>query len=56
MAKKDDKTRTYPINYFLKDLDRPEGVKRMMRDLFKGRSKTLEEWQYADDKLNNRRC
>lgn len=53
---KTKEVRTYPIDVYLKDCERPEGVKRMMMDFFRGRSKTLEEWKYADDKLNNRRC
>lgn len=57
MAKdKIDSTRTYPIDVFLKDLKRPEAIKRMMRGFYKGQSKTLEEWENADDLLNNRRC
>lgn len=51
-----DKNRTYPIDYFLKDSKRPEAIKRMMRDFFKGKSKTLEEWTYADKQINERRC
>ncbi len=53
MAKEE---RTYPIDYFLKDSKRPEAIKRMMRDLFKGRSKTLAEWENADKTINERRC
>ncbi len=51
-----DKKRTYPIDYYLKDTNHNESIKRMMRGFFKGRSKTLEEWKYADDKINKRRC
>jgi len=54
MAK--EKKRTYPVDYYLQDTDHPEAIKRMMRGFFKGRSKTLEEWKYADDKINKRRC
>ena len=46
----------YTINYYLKESKHPEEIQRMMRDLFKGRSKTLEEWKYADEKINKRRC
>ena len=57
MAKdKIDSTRTYPIDVFLKDLKRPDAIKRMMRGFYKGQSKTLEEWENADNLLNNRRC
>ena len=56
MAKAKDKTRTYPVDYYLKDSKHPEAIKRMMRGFFKGRSKTLEEWANADKKINERRC
>lgn len=46
----------YTINHYLKESKHPEAIQRMMRDLFKGRSKTLEEWKYADEKINKRRC
>ena len=51
-----DVTIRYTINHYLKKSKHPEAIQRMMRDLFLGKSKTLEEWEYADKTINERRC
>jgi len=46
----------FTVDYYLKDSEHPEGIKRMMRDLFKGQNKTLKQWKTADEETNTRRC
>lgn len=55
MSKEKDK-RKYPVNFYLKESKRPVQIQRMMKDLFRGQVKTLEEWENADNQINNRRC
>ena len=48
--------RPVPINTYLKTTKLSEPIKVMMRDLYKGLSKTLEDWNKLDEAVNNRRC
>lgn len=49
--------RKYVIDVFLRSdkCKRPEDIKQMMRDMFRGRVETLEEWARIDKNVNDRR-
>lgn len=46
----------YTMDFYLKDKDHPEAIKRMMKQLYKGKSKTMTEWETIDKNMNERRC
>jgi hypothetical protein len=48
--------RTFTVDYYLQDSVHPENIKRMMKDLFKGQNKTLEQWKEAEKSIMTRRC
>ena len=53
---KKEKIRKFTVNHYLKTTDHPEKIKQMMKSLFKGECRTLEEWSNSDEKINKGRC
>lgn len=53
MGKKDE--RKYSIDFYLEKAKLSEPIKEMMKQLFKGQAKTLEEWAIVDEGINQRR-
>jgi len=49
-----EKDRKFSIGYYLKDKNHKVQIKRMMKDLFKGKHKTLKEWERIDETINKR--
>ncbi len=56
MAKVLEKERKYSIDFYLRESKLTDNLKRMMRDLHQGQSRTLEEWKKIDEKINKRRA
>jgi hypothetical protein len=60
MAKNDpvinEKARTFSVNHYLKGTELSKPLQRMMKDLYHGQAKTMDEWKEIDKKTNKERC
>lgn len=49
-------TKLYRIQDYLKSTTHPEGIKKMMYDMFRtAPARTMEQWKIADDFVNKTR-
>ncbi len=53
---KKTEVRTFPIRYYLEKTKHRKEIVRMMMDLYKGKSHTMEQWESIDKQINTRRC
>jgi len=51
-----DINRTVSINTYLKTTKLSKPIQAMMRQLYKGKNKTLDDWGKIDENTNKRRC
>lgn len=48
--------RKYTVDVYLKDKDYPQAIKKMIVDMFRGTSRTMEAWAVAVESITTRRC
>lgn len=54
--KKEVIPQTVPISVYLKTTKHRDSIKNMMKTLYPEVSKTMEDWEIEDDKINKGRC
>ena len=48
--------RKYSVDYYLRTTDLSGPLQQVMKEMYKGVQKTLEDWKLEDQKINQRRC
>lgn len=54
--KKEVVERKFSIDHYLKDSKLSDPLKKMMKGLYRGQTKTMKDWKSEDDKVNKGRC